>query len=243
MLKKPLTDVKFKQLLEHLPAINMHEGPWITGGCARRLWQGLDWHKGDVDVFFASDTQRLTWLDQLDHVWNYTYHRKAQNTSVYDILLREYNQAQKELQAYIKLETDNAITFDLHMLTPTPKQPKYNFTKTTQLDVCMSSEDADACVQLQVIKARQAPSLAQVWADFDFNVCCFAVDSEFIYADPQAIQDADQNQITVRNSSHNKNHALRVFKYFSQGFHVPDHMVQKAIKQISDGEVDWCQQY
>jgi hypothetical protein len=126
-------------------------------------------------------------------------------------------------QASTRVRTDNAITFDLHYAEP--------HTETTL-----------EC-QLQVILAREALTLEELWKEFDFNVCCFAVDTNFVYADLLAVEDLNLNQITPRSEDPNKNKPLRVFKHFSQGYHVHDDLLKEAIKQICNKEVDWCNNY
>jgi hypothetical protein len=237
MMRKVLQDAEFKHLLSLLPPVNMQTGPWITGGSARRLWQGEDWHTGDVDVFFTSGAQRAQWLLQFNQVWDYTYERnKLKAPSLLDritphkqadtvILLgdRSVSMQDPTPQAHVKMETDNAITFDLHYVMPGGMQIQ--------------------SAKLQVIKVRDAQSLTELWQGFDFNVCCFAADDEHLYADPAALEDVQLNQITRRNPENSQNMPLRVFKHFSQGYHVPDHMILEAMKRIAEGEVDWCNNY
>lgn len=228
MLKKPMQDVGFRHLLSMLPAINMETGPWITGGCARRLWEQKDWHMGDVDVFFRNTEQREAWLAEFDKTWNYTYTQRTQNynTLAFSFDFNEqltHKPALLPPQATNRMRTDNAITFDLEY---------------RHLD-----GESHAQCQLQVILAREAPTLQELWKEFDFHVCCFAVDSQFVYADPLAVEDLDSNQITPRSNDSNKNKPLRVFKHFSQGFHVHDDLLKAAIKNICNKEVDWCNNY
>ena len=40
-------------------------GPWIAGGCARRLWFGQPWIDNDVDVFFRSQSDFARSRDRL----------------------------------------------------------------------------------------------------------------------------------------------------------------------------------
>lgn len=221
MQEKPHENAEFTHLLSMLPPLHMHEGPWITGGSARRLWQGEDWHQGDVDVFFVNDKQRLAWLTEFDQVWNYTYHKRSEN--VYELLgCSRHSPARKHMpQASVAMETDNAITFELH------------YVMDQEIKTC----------KLQIIKVRHAHSLHALWDTFDFNVCCFAADSHNVYGDPAAISDAQAHEITRRNSQHSKNLPLRVFKHFSQGYHVPDDLLREAIRQIAEKDVDWCNNY
>jgi hypothetical protein len=227
MQEKLHHNAEFHHVLSMLPPLHMHEGPWITGGSARRLWQGEDWHVGDVDVFFVNDQQRVSWLAEFDQVWNYTYRKRLpEPTPVkrYSFELGVDEPHPKHMpQASTILETDNAITFNLWYQLPTE----------SEIRNC----------KLQVIKVRYAESLRALWDTFDFNVCCFAADAHKVYADPAAISDAETHEITHRNPQHSKNLPLRVFKHFSQGYHVSDELLKQAIRQIAEKDVDWCNKY
>ena len=222
-------NAEFHHVLSLLPPVNMMSGPWITGGAARRLWTGEDWHKGDVDVFFVSDHHRLAWLSEFDKVWNYTYHKKVEYPEPpwgYDKLFGSDRRAGpvKHLpQASTSMETENAITFDLN----------YQLPAESEIRNC----------KLQIIKVRYAESLQELWQTFDFNVCCFAADAHRVYADVAALADAHAHEITVRHDHASKNMPLRVFKHFSQGYHVHDDLLRQAMRQIADKDVDWCNNY
>lgn len=218
-------NAEFLHLLNMLPCVHMETGPWITGGAARRLWTGEDWHKGDVDVFFVNDQQRVAWLAEFDKVWNYTYHKShTQFGDISDVSFSRSIPLQKHLpQANLALESENAITFDLYYRTPHDPQ-------------------AHTC-KLQVIKVRHAESLQQLWETFDFNVCCFAADAHRVYADPAALADAHAHEITVRHDHASRNLPLRVFKHFSQGYQVSDQLLRQAMRQIAEKDVDWCNNY
>lgn len=219
----------FAHLLHMLPPVNVAEGPWITGGCARKLYDQLDWHKGDVDVFFSSAQQRSEWLTEFDKTWNYTHWRHSGPTSVANqisnIFQLEINPPTPKNvpQAEVFMETENATTFHLFY-----KLPDGSTAPT---------------VKLQVIKVRQATSLTELWQEFDFHVCCFAADARYVICTPEAKQSADDRMLTVNSQAHNKNLPLRTMKYVSQGFDVhPDQLLQ-AFEQICDGDCEWEQSY
>lgn len=220
-------NVEFQHVVSMLPPVHITQGPWITGGAARRLWQGEDWHKGDVDVFFVTDVQRLAWMAEFDKVWNYTYHMRSapEPQSVYDLFGPKCPMGDRKHlpQANMVMETENAITFDLH----------YKLSDQSEALTC----------KLQLIKVRHAESLQQLWETFDFNICCFAADAHSVYADAAALADAHAHEITVRHNHASKNLPLRVFKHFSQGYHVSDDLLRQAMRQIAEKDVDWCNNY
>lgn len=205
----------------------METGPWITGGCARRLFTGADWRLGDVDVFFPNESQMLSWAHMFQDDWR--PHRAvtpstlppARHAELVIIDTMHGAQLYLEPHAHKALETDNAITWELF----------YGYDQDNHM------------TKLQTIKTRYADSLEGVWDTFDFNVCCFAVDAEYVYASPQAIQDLDNNEITSNGELQGRSLPLRVFKHFTQGFHVSDELLLQAVKQIRENEVDWCNNY
>lgn len=226
MIKKPLTDQRFKDFIQKLPPINMHTGPWITGGSARRLWQDQDWTQGDVDVFFANEEQRISWLAELDKIWNFV--PKKRTIEVKPLgweLTIESNTQSCDLgpgfHCTLTMQTTNATSFDMTV----PGTPK-----------------GSNLYQLQVIHVRLAPSLHELWQTFDFNLCCFAVDATHIYADPLALQDLAQNTISLR-SAPSKNLSLRVLKHHTQGIGVSDELLKMGMQQICDGSADLCNNY
>lgn len=224
------TNSMFAHLLSLLPKVNLVEGPWITGGCARRLYDDQDWTRGDVDVFFKNDSQRMAWLTEFDRMWNYTYWRKPEEPMsmfgrLADVL--EFGSAPPRPklmpQAQVKLETENAITFDLHY-----KLPDGTLAPT---------------VKLQVIKVRQAASLMGLWQEFDFDVCCFAADAQYVICTPEAQQNADARMLTLNTQASNKNLPLRMIKYVAQGFDAPNDQLVAAFERICDGDCEWEQNY
>lgn len=224
-------NTQFAHLLSLLPTINLVQGPWITGGSARKLYDQSDWCKGDVDVFFSSAIQRSAWLAEFDRTWNYTNWRKCDQepsftfSKMTDILeLRLQPQVPKLVpQATIKMETENAITFDLHYRLP--------------------DHTSAPTVKLQIIKVRQAASLQDLWQEFDFDVCCFAADAQYVMCTPEAKQNADHKLLSLNASASNKNLPLRLIKYVSQGFDAPPDQLLEAFERICDGDCEWEQNY
>lgn len=229
MLRSHHDNSSFAHLVQMLPPVDVEQGPWIAGGCARKLYDKSDWTKGDVDVFFVNDAQRLAWLTELDKTWNYTYSKvRLFEPTGLDVMFGDhgkYPAGSKKTypQASLIMETDNACTFEMFYQMP-------------------GETDVKNC-KLQVIKARYSNSLQDLWKTFDFNLCCFAADAIKVYADPVALADVELNQITPRHDAHSRNLPLRVLKHFSQGYHVSDQLLLKAVRQIADKEMDWCNNY
>ena len=47
--------------------LDLKNGPWIAGGCARRLWYGLPWKSHDVDLFFPNQSAFNAVCSKLDN--------------------------------------------------------------------------------------------------------------------------------------------------------------------------------
>ena len=54
--------------MEYLPYGNLTTGPWIAGGSIRKLYKGLDWTTGDIDVFFSSKNQYDEWSKIISNI-------------------------------------------------------------------------------------------------------------------------------------------------------------------------------
>jgi hypothetical protein len=68
LLFKEVNDHDLRALARMIGGLSMENGPWIAGGCARRLWYDLPWKTADVDVFFPdpnSFDRACTMLDAL----------------------------------------------------------------------------------------------------------------------------------------------------------------------------------
>jgi hypothetical protein len=48
--------------------MDLNKGPWIAGGSARKLYSGLNWEKGDIDIFFSSKEQHDEWVNQFSSI-------------------------------------------------------------------------------------------------------------------------------------------------------------------------------
>jgi len=53
----------FQEVIRCLVAPDWEKGPWVAGGCIRRLLMDQDPFASDVDVFFASETQKDEWVE------------------------------------------------------------------------------------------------------------------------------------------------------------------------------------
>ena len=56
---------QLQDVLGLLPPVNIKTGPWIAGGCARRLLQGKSLEEADIDLFFKNTA---SWNEFCDHI-------------------------------------------------------------------------------------------------------------------------------------------------------------------------------
>lgn len=102
-VRKPVTDKRFKKLINAIKLnSNFEKGPWIAGGCVRKMWQNLDWHNRDVDIFFNSRSQFKSFIDSK------VINTKASNDAISVPII---SRIVDNIQCYIKHESDNAITY------------------------------------------------------------------------------------------------------------------------------------
>jgi len=233
ILKKPVTNASFLQLVKHLPPLDMHNGPWVAGGSARRLWMDQDWNVADVDVFFAQDTMRQSWQNQLYTTWcnhdtykNITPSVQAPTDSLWNLFntscaaVTPSTHPSRTLD--LALETDNACSYNLYGYDQPP---------------------LEEITKLQLIKVRYAENICALWEDFDFTISCFATDGKEIWAWDLSVRDTLNNQLLINNTQRKDNLALRIIKHHVYGFEISDHLLMLAADLISRGEWQWPMNY
>lgn len=225
-------NTRWQKLISRLPPLNIHKGPWIAGGSARKLYQGKEWHTGDIDVFFSSVAQRREWQKQFEErfdVQNSVLNPSRSDSSwtswslsncddVVDMAWRE----KPSLYANVKVHTDNATTYEL---------------------IDRRSNGTVGSYEIQVIQARYHDSIEELWKGFDFTISCFAADEEYVYFTPNAAMHLAQNRIVLGGTSNPDNVALRIFKHHVYGFDVDADLLIKSIEMIDNGEYSWTQNY
>lgn len=231
MQQKPIVDSKFLNFLELLPPLDLHQGPWISGGCARKLWCNQPWTTGDIDVWFVDEQQRLNWNCQLHRNCRGWQHNSAElikvcdsdNATTYQILLPPKD---NKWQTHCLLPEEQIGKFLLESIDPQTKP------LVTHDEFC-----------LQLIRARYVANLHQLWQDFDFTVCCVALDGTTLYADDAAVTDMHNNQLHVRNGIEHINLPLRILKYYAYGLDAEDELLLYTAQKISQGDWTWPVQY
>ncbi len=107
MLSKRIDDQKLKRLISIIGPCNLETGPWIAGGCARKLWFGEPWDTGDIDLFFPSVESFKRTCDILENIVN--------ESIVSDhVLDGPYSLKPKQSTSPVH-RTENAITYKIQI--------------------------------------------------------------------------------------------------------------------------------
>lgn len=222
ILKKPVSNESFLELVSHLPALDMYKGPWIAGGSARRLWMEQDWNQQDLDVFFPDDLSRHVWCQQLSTAWC----EQTTNT-VAPMEQITWNTISCSSHDRIK----NSTARHMELVIQTDNADTYNLFYDCNIELDRTS--------LQLIKKYYNDNICKLWDDFDFTVSCFATDGKQIWAWENSVQDALDMKVNINNPHKKDNFALRVVKHHAYGFEIGDHLLMEAADLISRGEYQW----
>lgn len=66
---------------------NLEEGPWIAGGCARKVWEGKSWQTQDVDFFFRTPDQFATMVNRIAEFGSMENKYETKNAITYSIYI------------------------------------------------------------------------------------------------------------------------------------------------------------
>jgi hypothetical protein len=225
---KPIADSTWRDLIQALPEFNWQMGPWIAGGSARKLWSGLEWHTGDVDVFFANGTQFAQFKSKLEHDllpravkttgWDFLELHELRTNKTW-FTPRNHVLPHPDYQAHKHMETENAVTY------------------------LIQHKDQDTPYKLQLIKAQYTHSLTELWASFDFTVSCFAADAHEVRTTAKAAQDCALHKLTLLNLRKPENLPMRVLKHMAYGFDADVTLLKQVEHQIKSGHVSWQPEY
>jgi hypothetical protein len=204
---KSITDHKFKTVIDAVGTFNISQGPWIAGGCVRKLWQGIEWREEDIDLFFSNK-------DQFDRFIATTKPKKS-FINPFNNVHSLPNPKTGKCGFHIQHESDNAKTF------------------TVEVD----GTNGNNSFKVQAICRWFPESSEVLINDFDWTVCQFISDSRHMWATPAAIEGINSNQIILSPSSTREIKALRLIKYLAYGFVADDEMVLNMMKRLEDNPI------
>jgi hypothetical protein len=224
MLMRPVFDSEFQALVSQLPPLDLHHGPWIAGGAARKLWEGKPWVGGDVDVFFSSWEQFGSWQRLLLE--------KFPDEQVEDELVESHSLI------------PSGFTISLCSATPKRKAPIYVAHQSDNaVTYVIRSQEAKPNVTLQLIKRRFGSTIQQVWDTFDFHNCDFATDGVALLASEEAAWGSSSGELLLKDPTNTSNLALRTLKYHLHGFDASKELLLSTVKQLTNGEYTWDNDY
>lgn len=226
---KPIADSTWRYLIQTLPELNWQMGPWIAGGSARKLWSGLAWHTGDLDVFFANRAQFDQFKSELEHKLMPRCQMGA-SLPVQDFQLFSENHKiwftpkthvlpHADYQAHQHMHTENAITYVIY------------------------HKHHEKPFKLQLVKAQYTASLPELFDTFDFSVSCFAADAHEVRHTSEAAQDVVLRKLTLLNLRKPENLPMRVLKHMAYGFNADVTLLRRVEQQIKSGHVSWQPEY
>lgn len=216
LVTKNMVDPEFKRLMSVIGQTSMDQGPWIAGGCARRLWFGKDWKAHDVDVFFRNREDHGSMSEHLTAI--------VENSIVSDHSVDELkwsgdlNLAPKSSSPIHR--TENAISYKLQI---GPIYPNV--------------------VSVQLIRKAFYGSISEVLERFDFTACKFATDGKIIIADQKAVEDCLESRLTINQSSKileddtRRLNVRRVIKYCIYGFKPEPAIMKEMVRQHRNLEI------
>lgn len=238
-VSKPITDKRFINLMGRMGNFDMSAGPWIAGGCIRKLWQGKSWVDEDVDLFFPD---RETFKDYVDNL-----QAKYKNN----------------MRSYVTLIDQNTLEFnDLELTVIVPARPltALEEAKTRlkpkkvedcpHIDSVYSSDNAitfsfsgfhtlvgeGSLLKIQAICRDFPPTARHLVNNFDWTVCQFVSDGRYMWAPRAAVKDLEENQIVHNTENTRAIKVPRLMKYLAYGFDVSDEIMMKTIRYLEDGK-------
>lgn len=222
---KQIQDTEWQLLLAQLPELNWESGPWIAGGSARKLFEQKNWCTGDVDMFFSSEAQMLMHKQKMDSMVqtsSMTYVIQLQSDDVNPVCAPpalDMKSPKSDWYVYQAMNSVNASTYHVH-----------NVSK-------------DKTYKVQLVKARYAHSLTELWNSFDFTVSCFAADAQEVRYLPLAAEHVKNQQLVLQDLANTNNLPLRVLKHMVYGFKPSAELLEITMNKMQKGEYTWETEY
>jgi hypothetical protein len=202
---KPVTDIRFKTVVEEIGKFNMTLGPWIAGGSIRKLWQDIEWRHEDIDIFFRNNHQFNVFVDNAN--------TKKSIIDVFcdinDIHIRPDPRTSK-CHFSVQHDTANAKTYS----------------------VSIDGMNGNNTFKVQAIRKFFPESAVALINDFDWNVCQFVSDGKHMWASPEAVDGIATNCIVLSKTSTRSIKSLRLIKYLAYGFDVDDNIFIDMLKNL-----------
>lgn len=216
-ITKPLQNQEFKNLVESLNLqLDSVNGPWIAGGCVRRLWYDQPWNTVDVDIFYQNNHQFEKNAGKLKALHVQFYNSIIDNTPSnilddIDIFTKKLGDQSLDGLHAVPYETNNATTYKI----------KIN----------------NKIYKIQSIKRSWHKSSTEMLNEFDFTVCNFFTDGINLFATADAINDCNNQQLNFNQNVSRKLNAGRVIKYSLYGFNPSIEIMKELFRQKNNNEI------
>lgn len=207
-VSKPVTDTIFTNIVNEFATFDINEGPWIAGGAVRKLWQGLSWNDGDIDIFFKNKEQFIQFSSKLK-ARAYQDNRAALSALDFDSKFISKN-------LYINsFDTSNASTFTITGLPWIDRQ-----------------------IKIQGICKQFYNSAENLVEDFDWTVCQIVSDGTTMWASINAVDDLLKHNLVLSSTTKRKIKIGRLIKYSAYGFNINDETMINVLSEIAIGNIE-----
>ena len=234
-IKRPIKDRRFLNIVNTFGQYNIGEGPWIAGGAVRKLWQGVEWDRDDIDVFFSSLTQFEEFSGALKNKYKSYKYNSFPEIGV-DTTAIDFSQA---------FNFDQIVDLPIYNIaTQTDKSPQDN----PRIDSIYSSDNAETftisglstmnnrTIKIQAICRFFPVTAVHLLNDFDWTICKFVSDGKYMWASPDAAEDVEKNEIILSSTTTRNIKIPRLMKYLSYGFDASDELMLKALHYLESGK-------
>jgi len=207
--------------MKQICKFNIDNGPWIAGGCVRKLWEGVEWINEDVDIFFSN----LKSFDSVIHSFEEKYKRKYDVDEPVSIISFFKNDLIPSISPKSKVKYYPVIE-DMHNTDNAASYRLSGFNKIV---------GSDKSINLQFISRTFPNSILDLFSDFDWTVCQFVSDGETMWAPPNAIRDLELRKLELIPETTRPITFNRVVKYISYGFDPTDEIMLKMMEFLTTG--------
>lgn len=179
----------------------------------------------DPDVFISGGVPRLLWHG--DDWYNHDVDLFFKNQAAFDRMKNRMDYQPNPYGSWtnvIKNMVSNNITF-------TKKEP---FTSINAITYVLKFKDKE--IKVQLIRKQFYQNIIEVWNDFDFTVCQYAVDQRYLYASYEAVRDCELKQLSMVKDTKKIPKASRVIKYGIYGFTADNLIMQNLVARHLAGE-------
>lgn len=119
---------------------------------------------------------------------------------------------------------DVFLTSYQHLLSVREELFKIDFVETSRTDWSVNLEKSGVIVQL--VTKNYYNTIKQIFEKFDFTICCFAIDGEYVYFSNQAKEDLDKREFNFIYTENILSCIKRIARYGAKGFVPSNQFVQ-----------------